>query len=381
MEMPAAGGFLEKSQLGAEKIYPLTLSYCPDSHLVQIREVIPADEVFTKYSYKTGTIKTLVNHFNQLSSKYKSSDKILELGCNDLTFLKNFDGGPCVVGIDPSDVSQKAHKEGNFKSIQLENCFFNKAESSRIVEKYGKFDKIFSFNNFAHITDIRDYVSGVKDCLSDNGDFVVEVHYFGTIIDNKQFPFIYHEHQYYYTAHSLQKLLDTVDMEIYNYEFIDIHGGSIRCYISHKAARKKEGYFFTMDRLFKYEIDKKYLDTSYLVEFFANIAKIKKKTLNKLKSFKKKNKTIAAYGASGQATMLFSFYGIDTSLVSFIIDDSPLKIGKYMPKSHIPIVSREEIKNADVVLITAYTFAKEIIEKNKEFNKTWIIPLPKLEVL
>lgn len=381
MEMPAAGGFLEKSNIGSEKVYPLTLSYCPNSYLVQIREVIPAEEVFSKYSYKTGTIKTLVNHFSLLASKFSKENNVLELGCNDFSFLGNFDGRKNIVGVDPSDVARNAHELLNFSSIKLENTFFNSEKADFIVQKYGKFDKIFSFNNFAHITDIRSYTEGVKKCLSENGDFIVEVHYFGTIVKNKQFPFIYHEHQYYYTASSMQKLLDQYDMEIYNYEFINIHGGSIRFYISHKAANKKNPYDDSLTDLFDTEAKSGYLNVENLKKFFKDIETIKERTLEKLREFKNSGAIIGAYGASGQATMMFSYYEIDKNLISFIVDDSPLKIGKYMPKSHIPIVSREKIRDADVIFVTAYTFINEIIEKNKEHKKIWIKPLPNLEIL
>ena len=52
---------------------------------------------------------------------------------------------------------------------------------------------------------------------------------------------------------------------------------------------------------------------------------------------------IIGIGAATKGNTLLNYCRLDTDLISYITDASPLKIGKCMPGSHIPIVSDEQI--------------------------------------
>jgi hypothetical protein len=86
-----------------------------------------------------------------------------------------------------------------------------------------------------------------------------------------------------------------------------------------------------------------------------------------LTGIKSEGKTIAGYGAPAKATTLLSFLGV-ADMIDFIVDDSPLKQGRFMPGSHIPIVASSELykRNPDYVFILAWNFADPIIKKLKE---------------
>jgi hypothetical protein len=51
-------------------------------------------------------------------------------------------------------------------------------------------------------------------------------------------------------------------------------------------------------------------------------------------------------GAATKGNTLLNYCGIDATMLDFITDASPLKIGKYTPGSHIPIVPDEAITPA-----------------------------------
>ncbi len=103
-------------------------------------------------------------------------------------------------------------------------------------------------------------------------------------------------------------------------------------------------------------------------EFQNKILKEKKELLNILLSLKEEGKTVVGYGAPAKATTLLYYFGIGSDILDFIVDDSPLKEGKYMPGSHIPIVGSHELyaKNPDCVFILAWNFAEPIIKKLKD---------------
>ena len=98
---------------------------------------------------------------------------------------------------------------------------------------------------------------------------------------------------------------------------------------------------------------------------------------------------VAAYGAPAKATTLMYHFGIDSSLVEYVMDDNPLKQGLYTPGLHVPVVapdallSEDEATRPDYVVVLAWNFARSIIDSHAEFARRggrWIVPLPDLYV-
>ena len=73
-------------------------------------------------------------------------------------------------------------------------------------------------------------------------------------------------------------------------------------------------------------------------------------------------------------------------MIDLIIDETPYKIGKYMPQSKIPIFSFEMIEEEkpDVIVILPWNHKKEIVEKLL-FTKKWgtkiVTFIPELEIV
>lgn len=370
--LPLAGEFLTKDQIGQENVYPLTLSFCPVSSSVQVNEVINAEKLFKNYFYKTGDIKTLVDHFKQTSNllqRHLLCRKVMDIGCNDFTFLKNFIGkSDLILGVDPSDVSKKHQPFG----CALENTFFTFDQSEKIKNQYGEFDLIFSSNNFAHIEDLHDYTKGVSNLLSNNGAFVCEVHWVGTMIEKMQFPFIYHEHMYYHSLKALIYLLKRHGLYINDVQEIDIHGGSIRFV----ASKINSATIYVQEFLDKEEKLGLY-DIKTYHNFARKVEELKQRAREFFEQAKKDGKTVYAYGASGQGNTLMSIFEITKDDIQYIIDDSPIKNGLFTPKNRIEIKDRDFLTNhpPDFIYLLAYTFEKEIKAKNQDIKTKWILPI------
>ena len=62
-------------------------------------------------------------------------------------------------------------------------------------------------------------------------------------------------------------------------------------------------------------------------------------------------------------------FGLNSDILDFIVDDSPLKQGLYTPGLHVPVLSSSyiEIFKPDYLLILAWNFAGSIIKNNKNF--------------
>ena len=81
--------------------------------------------------------------------------------------------------------------------------------------------------------------------------------------------------------------------------------------------------------------------------------------------------------------MLLNYFNIDTKIVDYIVDSTPYKQGLFTPGTHIPIYSEDKIyeTNPDYILIFAWNFSKEIIEKNKKFKGKFMIVEPGFKIL
>jgi hypothetical protein len=81
-----------------------------------------------------------------------------------------------------------------------------------------------------------------------------------------------------------------------------------------------------------------------------------------------------------------NYCDIDSNIIDFITEKSPLKIGKYSPGAHIPIFSDEKLreKKIDFALVLAWNFSDEIMENLSDFKNAggkFIIPIPKPKIV
>ena len=75
------------------------------------------------------------------------------------------------------------------------------------------------------------------------------------------------------------------------------------------------------------------------------------------------------YGAPAKGMTLLNYSGLQ---LNFIIDDNPLKQGRFTPGSSIPIVSSEELaKHPDALVFVplAWNFYDEIVGKIKKLRE------------
>jgi hypothetical protein len=73
---------------------------------------------------------------------------------------------------------------------------------------------------------------------------------------------------------------------------------------------------------------------------------------------------VAIYGASHEA---FAYIAMLNPRIAFVVDDSPMKQGKYTPTGGLRIYSKEHLKYADAVIIMGAGYSDEIL-KNLKFD-------------
>jgi len=98
-------------------------------------------------------------------------------------------------------------------------------------------------------------------------------------------------------------------------------------------------------------------------------------------TIKAAGQSIVGYGAPAKATTLSYALGITTQDLDYIVDDSPLKQGRFMPGTHIPIVSADVlyVDKPNYCLIMAWNFSEPIMKNHQRFVESggkFITPVP-----
>ena len=371
-------------------LYPLSTVLCTSCGHLQLKEIIKPEIMFKDYLYVSGTSKVLISHFANYADKMikkfnlKKKDKILDIACNDGTFLENFVNKKFknVVGVEPALNLRKINLE---KKIDINSIFFGFKKSFILKKKYKSFKLITANNVCAHVPNLNDFFKGVKNVLSENGCMVFEVSYLFDVIKKLSFDTIYHEHMSYHSIKPLINFFKNLDLEIFDCEKIKAQGGSIRVFISHKNTFKVKREKILS--LIKDEQKLGLFNTATYRKYNFRIKVEKKKLLKILNKFKKKKLIVYGFGAPAKLTTFSYVFKIKKTFFKAIVDDSPLKQKLYSPGKKIPIVSYKElIKNKfDVILIFAWNFSSSIILRlKKDFknqNKKIIIPFPKVKII
>ena len=385
---PPANSFITKEKIGIKQsCFPLELFFCNHCTHVQLLDVVDPTELFENYVYVSGTSQVFVNHFEKYveyiltNFPQKIGSLVIDIGSNDGTLLKIFkQKGIDVLGIDPA---KKIAEEASQNGIETIPAFFNLELSEYIKQNYGKASIITANNVFAHIDDLTSFVNAVSNVLDIEGIFVFEVSYLVDVIEKTLFDMTYHEHLSYHSVKPLIDFFKKNEMELIDVIRVNTHGGSIRGVVKQKNSsykiKKTVGELCELERKLK-------LDKIETYKKFEKQIETKKQELQQLLlRLKNENKRIAGYGAPAKLTTLLYHFDIDNKVIDFIVEDNPLKQGKFSPGMNIPILTPEEIynKKPDYLIILAWNFAESIIEKHHSYLKNgghFIIPLPNLEV-
>ena len=386
--VPLAGDFLLPEQVGVEKVYPMDLRVCQDCWLTQISNVVNADELFTDYRYLSSVTKTLMGHFVDYAETIQSrlltspDDLVVEFGCNDGVLLSPLvERGVRAIGIDAAaNVVEIARAKG----LVVENGYFGAESAGRLLSTHGEAKVITASNVFAHIDDMDDVMRGVDTLLALGGVLSVEVHYVADLLQQAQFETVYHEHLCYYSLLALQSLYERFGFVLVDAERLPMHGGAIRVF-----AQRSDENGEPSDRLLRLLAEERARGLATLAPYqdFGRQAQRQRDAIRAFVAERKAmGRSISGYGAAGRATTLLNYCGIDAQSLDYIVDESPSRIGRYVPGVGLPIVPRSHFhKNpTDDCLLTAWNYRDEIVAKEQEFlngGGCFLAPLPELEVI
>ena len=385
---PLANSFLKnKTLIKKEKYYPLKVYYCKKCFLPQLPEFVLAKKIFQKYDYFSSYSKSWLEHskkyVNEIIKDIKLSkkDKICEIASNDGYLLQFFKKkGFDVLGIEPAkNIAAVSIK----KKIKTLNYFFNFNNSKKIKKKFGKQNLIICNNVYAHVPDILDFTRGLKELIAEDGIITIEFPHYYNLINSLQFDTIYHEHFSYLSLHSTTNILKKFELEIFKVKKVNTHGGSLRIYIKNKNFKKFK-IAKSYHNIFELEKKSNIFSKKTFVKFSKKIEEIRINFVKCLIDIKIKEKKVVAYGAAAKGNTFLNYCNIDKSLISFIVDKNPSKVGKLLPGSHLPILPINELykNNPDYIIILPWNIRDEVIKqiKAKKFKNKFITAIPKFKI-
>ncbi len=371
-QMPIANGFLEKKNFNKEFFFKMEVGFSKDVSLFQLNDHPKPSLMFNKnYPFFTSSSRYMVKHFKNYSKWIKNNfnknpKRIIEIGSNDGSFLKNFKSkNSKILGIEPSkNVANFAKKNG----VNTLNQFFSFNTAKKLKDFKNKTDVICAANAICHIPNLKDLIKGINALLGKKGIFVFEEPYLGSMYEKVSYDQIYDEHIFMFSVSSVLKIFN-----LYNFDLIDVqqqktHGGSMRYVIARKGEYKVKN---TVYEKLKLENKKNINSMKGCLKFKKRCENSRKRLRNRIFSILKTGKNIAGYAATSKSTTILNYCGINHKHIDFICDTTKDKIGKFTPRTHIPIKKIQYFRDniPDYTFLFAWNHKKEIFNKEKNILK------------
>lgn len=386
---PPSNAYLDLEELAKpEKYYPLRVLVCDACWLVQTEDYALADELFSAdYAYFSSTSCGWLEHARRYAEhtiaalNLNENSFVVEVASNDGYLLKNYvaAGIPCL-GIEPTaSTAAAAEKLG----IPVLREFFGETVGQSLATTGKQADLIVGNNVYAHVPDVNNFTRGLKALLKPKGCITLEFPHLLQLISQIQFDTVYHEHFSYLSLHTVERIFEKTGLRVWHVETLPTHGGSLRVYGCHSDDQRATETSVAQVREQESAGHLRELNTYQAFQTRAD--QVKDDLLAFLIEAKRAGKTVAAYGAAAKGNTLLNYAGVKPDLLPFVCDAAVAKQNKFMPGSHIPILSPVVLARhrPDYVLILPWNIAAEVKQQNAalaELGTRFVTAVPQLEI-
>jgi 2-polyprenyl-3-methyl-5-hydroxy-6-metoxy-1,4-benzoquinol methylase len=371
----------------AEVFYPLRVRICDNCMLVQLPAYVSGESIFSDYAYFSSYSDSWVAHAKRYAQEMigrlnlTADSLVTEVASNDGYLLQHFQAaGIPVLGVEPAaNVAAAARGRG----IQTEVQFLGPDTGQDIARRHGRADLVAANNVFAHVPDIRGFAVGLRALVKDEGTVTLEFPHLARLIERRQYDTIYHEHFSYLSLLTASRALATAGLRVVDVTELDTHGGSLRVY-----ARPDEAGGEPSERVKEVLAAEEAAGLHTIAGhagFAPAVLKIKTDLLDFLLGAAADGRSVVGYGAPGKGNTLLNHCGIRSDLLAYTVDRSPIKQGKYLPGTHIPIYAPERLAETkpDYILVLPWNLRDEI-SRQLDYVRSWggrlVFPIPELDI-
>jgi len=381
---PLSNAYLTAEQLRLpEPHYPLHAYVCENCLLVQLEAVETPEAIFGDYlyfsSYSDGWLRHAEMYAARMTQELRldANSLVVELASNDGYLLQYFQQrGIPVLGVEPAaNVAQVAMAKG----IPTDVTFFDVAAAQRMAGEGRHADLICANNVLAHVPDLNDFVAGLPILLKPAGIVTVEFPHLLRLIEQRQFDTIYHEHFSYFSLLVVDKVFTQHGLQIFDVDRLQTHGGSLRIHASREHRLRTERFRAVLSE----EMAAGLGDIAGYDQFAATVIDVKCRVLEFLIAARRAGKSVVGYGAPAKGNTLLNYCGTGPELLTFTVDRSPHKQGRFLPGTQIPIHAPERILEVrpDYVFILPWNLQDEIVEQMqavRDWGGQFVVPIPEL---
>jgi hypothetical protein len=386
---PPCESILKADQIDQmELYYPLNVMVCDTCLLVQLKEYVSAETIFSEYAYFSSYSTSWVAHAKAYCEAITKrlglggESLAVELASNDGYLLQHFlPLGIPVLGVEPAaNVARAAEEKGVITRVD----FFGIRLANQMVTEGLKADLIIGNNVLAQVPDLNDFVAGMKILLKPEGVVTLEFPHIERLMAENQFDTIYHEHYSYFSLLTIDLMAARHGLRVIDVEELPTHGGSLRVYLAHEGSSwaTEDSVTELLDREKRHGL----MDMSTYASFGLKAQLAKRDLLAFLIAAKNEGKKICGYGAPGKGNTLLNYCSIGTDFLDFTVDRNPYKHGRFTPGMHIPVKPVEAIDEAkpDYILILPWNLKDEIIQQMHHvagWGAKFVVPIPFVTVI
>ena len=388
-DQPLANALVHADRLERpESRYPLDVVVCPECSTAQITVSVPPEQLFKEYLYFSSYSQTFVEHSRVLAQRIVDERSlgggslVVEVASNDGYLLRSYlDAGVPVLGIEPAEnVAQVARERG----VETISEFFGMAVAEKLRSSDVEADVLHANNVMAHVPAIDDFIGGMAHLLAPEGVLVVETPYVRELVEKLEFDTIYHEHLFYYSVTSVERLFARHGLTIVDVERVAIHGGTLRVW----AMRRDSGATPSARAraLLAEEEEIGLPSVDYYRDFSARVEELLRTLSELLVGLRDEGATVAAYGAAAKGAVMLNALGPAGFVPEWVADRNPAKQGLHMPGTHQPVSAPERIlaEMPDYLLVNTWNFLDEIMRQESEYQARggrFVVPVPQPRVL
>jgi len=364
---PPSNAYLTHDDLARpERYYPLKLFVCDACWLVQTEDFAARETLFdADYAYFSSVSESWLAHARHYAStiidelSLGQDSFVIEVAANDGYLLRNFVAAqiPCL-GIEPTaSTAARAEQLG----IPVLREFFGEQLAQSLAAQGPRADLIIGNNVFAHVPDVNDFAAGLRTMLKPGGTVTLEFPHLVNLLHEVQFDTVYHEHFSYLSLHAVEHIFRVTGLRVCRVEQLKTHGGSLRVYACHADDPRADDP--SVERIRGLELAHGITRLDTYRHFQQRVDEAKNGLLRFLLECKERGLKVVGYGAAAKGNTLLNYAGVKPDLLPFVCDAAPSKQGKFMPGSHIPIVSPSDLARAkpDIVLILPWNISDEVL--------------------
>jgi methylation protein EvaC len=349
----------------------MNVYFCEDCGYANVPCNVDRSVFFEDYYYLSSVNKELNNHFIDLAEEIHQQkfNFVMDIGSNDGILLRPLKArGVKCLGIDPSENVSKIANDNGLTTVV---GFFDADMVDHVHKEYGKPDLITASSVFTHLEDPLGFFENVKNLLQPEGRLIIEVEYLQKIVSDFAFERFYFDRPHYYSLKSMMKMGEKHGFSIVDASVVNVHGGSLRVSFALGGVNINNS---NLKKLFTQESN--FLNTSNILSKFNDFRVACGNMRKAIHEFKEMGLSVAGYGCPARFSTITNFSGLTTSDLSYVVDDSPLKQGRYSPGMHIPIVHYNSDEKPDVYIVFAYEYITSIKEKVGLLTVGYFKPVP-----